>query len=186
MLKNYFYFDPKEYDFTGAQVWLQEFFNPDKSINEKTKNLLNLKINHDEKLIKDTLYISCTPAPDTDTFLDIKNIIFNSLTQDSDNVHNNEVNKFIAQGLALMQTSIDPAHDINHIFRTIKFAKLIIDFEKLSIDWGMLCAALVWHDIYRAENLGVIYKNQHGPILGRLFGQLKKIHLIQNINAFTV
>jgi hypothetical protein len=69
-----------------------------------------------------------------------------------------------------MSTSKDPFHDISHIRRCLKLAKVYFSFYRFThkIDWGTLVVAVIYHDISRVNNVGMIYNNKRLKFLEKI------------------
>src|SRR3989338_2990147 len=87
-------------------------------------------------------------------------------TNENDSIHIPELKKIIGEALAIMGKSRDPMHDQTHILRAIRFAHILYKkllSENKTLDWGIIVAALSWHDVYRVKNLGFLY-NKNTPL----------------------
>ncbi len=104
----------------------------------------------------------------------IAKYIFKGNFDKDDNINNSKVQFIIKKGLDIMKKSKDPFHDISHIIRCIRFASYIYDNTNCKLDWGILTAAIVWHDVSRVNDLGFLYRNN--------LQSLRKIPLLQEIN----
>jgi hypothetical protein len=79
-----------------------------------------------------------------------------------DSIHDPKVLEMIRIGFERMEQSQDPCHDISHVYRCIRIAKLYFSFFRLKrrLDWGAMVLALAWHDISRADDPGLIYRSK--------------------------
>src|SRR5690606_2827654 len=64
----------------------------------------------------------------------------------------------------------DPFHDISHIRRCLNLSKVYFTFYRLThkMDWGTLVLAIVFHDISRAESMGIIYRSPRFNFLEKI------------------
>ena len=105
-------------------------------------------------------------------------------TNENDSIHIPELQKIIGEALAIMGKSRDPMHDQTHILRAIRFAHILYKkllSENKTLDWGIIVAALSWHDVYRVKNLGFLY-NKNTP----LRKVLRKIPWLIDIDIYLV
>lgn len=105
-------------------------------------------------------------------------------TKADDSIHLPELQKIIEEAIAYMKTSCDPFHEVAHIIRAIRFASLIYKkllAENQTLDWGIIVAALAWHDVYRVKNRGFLYNKNT-----RLRKALRKIPWLIDIDIYLV
>lgn len=105
-------------------------------------------------------------------------------TYTTDSIHLPELQKIIEEAIIYMGTSCDPFHDVAHIVRSIRFAAVLVSrlkHESLEIDWGIIVAALAWHDVYRVKNRGFLYNKNT-----RLRKALRKIPWLIDIDIYLV
>jgi hypothetical protein len=59
------------------------------------------------------------------------------------------------EGIEIMQKSVDPIHDENHLFRIFqdldRFLRENSQIDKSEIDFKMLLLATCWHDVWKSE-----------------------------------
>ena len=86
--------------------------------------------------------------------------IFKRKVKVNDSIKQPKVKAIILKGIKLMEKSNDPAHDLFHVIRCLRFAEFMLNQTSLDFDWGVLVTAIVWHDVARVDNQGILYKKQ--------------------------
>jgi hypothetical protein len=115
---------------------------------------------------------------------EIEELYFQGDFKGTDSIHHSSLQALICKGLARMEESWDPAHELSHIIRASRFAKVLyanLKNEHADLDWGTIAGAIVWHDISRTRNVGALY-NKH-TFLRRL---LRNISLLQTLFIYFV
>mgnify|MGYP003988508881 FL=1 len=77
-----------------------------------------------------------------------------------------------------MKASNDPAHDFSHIMRCLRFSEFMLNNTRLELDWGVLVTAIVWHDIARVDNQGILYQKR--------FRWFRKTPVIRDLSLFGI
>ncbi len=89
----------------------------------------------------------------------LKKLLFHPMAGPNDSIHDAEVRKLILRGVEIMEGSKDPLHDISHIYRCMRTARMYFSIYRLKekLDWGIIATAIAWHDSSRAKNPGFFY-----------------------------
>ena len=138
-------YNPSDRDYDAAHEWL-------------------LRVNDIET--SEVLKIATSTYENQEHIPSVKELAELVKTNENDSIHIPELQKIIGEALAIMKQSRDPMHDQTHIVRAIRFAHIL--YKKLipenkTLDWGIIVAALSWHDVYRVKNLGFLY-NKNTPL----------------------
>ena len=156
-------YNPSDRDYDAAHEWL-------------------LRVNDIET--SEVLKIATSTYENQEHIPSVKELSELVKTNENDSIHIPELQKIIGEALAIMKQSRDPMHDQTHIVRAIRFAHIL--YKKLipenkTLDWGIIVAALSWHDVYRVKNLGFLY-NKNTP----LRKVLRKIPWLIDIDIYLV
>lgn len=190
-LQKFFPYCYRQRDYQKALIWLKQIrskilsqtpidaylsdFGTDKQIKQKFSDewlRLILDIN------------TYTEFDETFSQSAAEDFFFKGNFSDQDSINNLSVQKLIKKALFLVKGSRDPAHGYSHTLRTVRWGKLLCEELKKNdpaLDWGIVAAAIAWHDIYRINHLGFLYNKdtKFRKILRRFF-------LIQDIIIYSI
>lgn len=161
ILKTYLSYTPSNRDAEKELNWIENarisLRTPQHSeISPKNKSTFSAAIENEIIAIALSLYDEYPGSRERD------DIFFSGSFARQDSIHTAELQRLIKDGLALMEKSPDPAHELGHIIRSVRFAKLLynqLGINNHNLDWGIIAAALAFHDSYRTKNLGFLYNS---------------------------
>ena len=104
--------------------------------------------------------------------------VFKRKVKSSDSIKQAKTKSIILKGIKKMKASNDPAHDFSHIMRCLRFSEFMLNNTRLELDWGVLVTAIVWHDIARVDNQGILYQKR--------FRWFRKTPVIRDLSLFGI
>lgn len=164
--KKYLRYNPQDRDLSGAVAWIQEIQKLTKHdgdcalLYERTglqKLPSPLSPAH---LIELLNIITLMPQSNKLAQFDTHTIFFEGNFKDDDSIHNSAVRTLIFTGLNASEDSKDTVHDLSHVIRVTRLAKLFFNEMKKdypALDWGTIATAITWHDISRSDHMGFFY-----------------------------
>jgi len=101
---------------------------------------------------------------------EFNSLINNPYAGKDDSIHTKEVKGMIMKGIGFMKVSSDPFHDMGHIMRCLRYAKVLfgVHKEEYKLDWGTLVLAVVWHDVSRSIIDTWLYDRRNINMLGKI------------------
>ncbi len=173
IIKGYLYRQKGERDFDKTASYMEKMRRDPHYSNDH----LYLKILNTKTVKKNLDYLmevnteTHTRESEFLKFDDKFNAVINNTDADkNDSIYQNKVQDMVAKGIGLMKVSSDPFHDMGHIMRCLKLARVLFSVYKKqhNLDWGILVLAIVWHDISRSIIDTWLYKRETIDRLGKV------------------